>query len=232
MIRSPSGSPSCCRVRSWSSSPTASSPNTGPVSSDSVCGSEHERPLRRAQAGRAGSPGRCTAGRRPSPAGRFERSARPAHRATVSPFAGLSARSAASSSVGRRLVRDAVVGDAQLPAGRLARLVDGHAGMELGQRQLAVVGGSRTPRSVTTHVTPSPDASCGSRAARRTPAASAASITNISRHQAAISGAPPPPGSRTLRAVVVADHGAVEVAAPSICAAPRKPTSMRPPWSQ
>ena len=43
-------------------------------------------------------------------------------------------------------------------------------------------------------------------------AACARSITSVSRHDAAISGAPPPPGSRTFGCVVVADHRAVEVA--------------------
>ena len=38
MILSPSGSPSCWRVRSWSNGPTFSCPYTGPVISDSVWG--------------------------------------------------------------------------------------------------------------------------------------------------------------------------------------------------
>ena len=40
------------------------------------------------------------------------------------------------------------------------------------------------------------------------------SITNTSRTPSAISGAPPPPGRRTRGRVVVADHGAVQVAVP------------------
>src|SRR4051794_41938264 len=39
MIRSPSGSPACWRVRSWSRSPRRPSPSSGPVTSVSVCGS-------------------------------------------------------------------------------------------------------------------------------------------------------------------------------------------------
>ena len=54
----------------------------------------------------------------------------------------------------------------------------------------------------------------GSRSARRRPAAFWRMITITSPADAAISGAPPAPGSRVVGVVVVADHGRVDVAEP------------------
>ena len=59
-----------------------------------------------------------------------------------------------------------------------------------------------------------------------------AMVMNTSWQEVAISGAPPPPGSRTLGLLYGPTTVVLRLAKRSICAPPRKPTVMRPPCSQ
>ena len=73
MMRSPSGSPSCCRVRSLSSSPTRPSPKTGPVELVQLLRQRDERPVRARASASSGSRGSRAGPRgrtRDRPAGR------------------------------------------------------------------------------------------------------------------------------------------------------------------
>ena len=129
-----------------------------------------------------------------------------AHRAS-------SSRSAASSSsVGGSVVAQ-LVGDAQRPSRSPrapASTVDARVQLRSASARRPA-SGSSTPRSVITAVGARAAWSCGSRAARRTCAASAARSRRPRAQPAAISGAPPAPGRRVRGCVVVADHGRVEV---------------------
>ena len=124
MIRSPSGSPACCRVRSWSSSPTA------PVAEH---GAGRARGTPRG-ARRAAGPARASAssgsrGSRPGPPARSSgrRAGRRVSSSLVASAASLRSQCAQRGRARRRSaarVSPHVVGDPELPAGRRADVLD------------------------------------------------------------------------------------------------------------
>ncbi len=103
---------------------------------------------------------------------------------------------------------------------------------------------ARTPSSVTTRVTPAPSGRMPSASARSGPGVVQKSraagkergvwrriTTKTSRALAITSTAPPEPGSRTAGRSHSPITEVLRLPHRSICAAPRKPTSIRPPWS-
>ena len=218
MMRSPSGSPSCWVVRSLSPSAHVLVPEGGPGQLRERLRQQQQGPPRRAQA-RADVLGREVRGIGVARGAlvvvdALQLGSGFAHAAPSSSVANLSARSASSSAAVGGSLTPRPLDALERPAGGLARLLDGDAGMQARERQLARLGvglehaevghddghaGAAADRAARASPARRPARrSCGSRARRRRCAASVAASRSSRRRRRRSRARRRRPGRRTF----------------------------------